>query len=289
MSKTPPEAESSRRRYQKLGLIGAQAGLTPTTPEERAQLRERFARFVDHPETREKVEDSDQESQASALDLPTAEESYEQPHRSASESTVKDSMSKPVLFYGKASQIDPCMTFCTVKFLADNVSSGTAKSGYLASCFRGSALSWLSRELEKNPALLQDYDRFVATVKREFDLDPAAKNGQAARQLASLRQKSSVHDYAQKFSALSNQLEIPDSVAIANFTKGLKRHIRTALIINDERTTLADAIAEATRIDSQLYYAQPRTQGFGKPKGSTRDRKGRFSKSTGIKSENYEY
>lgn len=176
---------------------------------------------------------------------------------------TEEDMSKPVLFYGKPSQLPEVLTYVGVDFLVDGTSE-ELKAPRLAKLFRGSALTWLTQELKTDTELLGDYDYFKDKVETAFGLTEAAATSQAARKYANCHQKASVQLYAIEFKQLSTQLGIPDSTAVAQFQKGLKGHIREALIINDEDGNLEDVIKEATRIDSQLFSSK---RGFsGNPK-----------------------
>lgn len=197
--------------------------------------------------------------------------------------TDPEEMSKPVLFYGKPSQLDDVLTFVTVKFIADQTTSSSAKAGYLASLFRGPALSWLTQLLKESPSALEDWEGFRETVTTTFELNDVAKEAQTARKLASVTQRGSVQQYALEFSQLATASKLPDAVAKAQFTKGLKPHIQRALIISDDRATLQTCIDEATRLDSEMYNAG-RNPHFRSKATSGRDKKGRF-KGKYIKSE----
>lgn len=176
----------------------------------------------------------------------------------------KEEMSKPVLFYGKPNQLEDVLTFVRVQFLVQGTSE-SQKAPVLAQLFRGSALNWLTNELKVNPSLLDDYDEFVSTVESGFGLSEAAATAQAARKYANSRQRASVQLYAIEFKQLSTQLGIPDATAVAQFVKGLKSHVREALIINDETGNLDEIISEATRIDSQMYSSKRGFTSFKSP------------------------
>jgi len=292
MSSTSPDTSEKAQR-----LLDA-AGLKRVPKERRQQLRSEFARIVSGDPTATlsaQVGPSENTKEESTPGSPfsytqTPVQGQRKDTGDKSTKTAISEMSKPVLFYGKPSQLPQVLTFATVKFIADGITDDTAKSGYLASLFRGSALTWLTRELEQNPHLLSDWEDFHQKVTEAFDIDPEAKKAQAARQLAQLRQKGSAQDYGLRFQQLAQAAELPSATAIAFFTKGLKRHIRQALIINDERDTLQDAIKESARIDSQLYYAAPRFSGQGSQQGKRRDHKGRFKKSHDtVKAETFDY
>jgi len=165
-------------------------------------------------------------------------------------------MSKPVLFYGKPSQLQDTVTHVRMQNLLSNTTSEKEKCARLASTFRGSALRWLTTEVNLQPSILHDYDQFVEKVSNAFALTEVAAKAKAARRYANLYQKTSAQLYGIEFKQLSTQLNIPDSTAVAQFVKGLKSHIREALIIQDETDDLDKAIEEAVRIDSQLYSSK---------------------------------
>jgi ribosome-binding protein aMBF1 (putative translation factor) len=169
-------------------------------------------------------------------------------------------MSKPVLFYGKPNQLDDVLTYCRVKNLVDGNTNEEEQSAGLASLFRGAALAWLTQQLQNDNDLLNDYDEFVARTRATFGLSEEAILAQASRKYANCYQKASVQLYALEFKQLSTRLGIPDITAVAQFHKGLKSHIREALVIRDQVGNLDAVIAEAQRIDSQLYSSK-RTQG----------------------------
>lgn len=188
-------------------------------------------------------------------------------------------MSKPVLFHGKPNQVDDVLTHCLATFAANGVTDPGQQAGYLASLFRGSALTWLTTTLKENDSILVDYTSFVQQVRQRYELNEHARAGQLARQLASCRQRRSVQDYATEFEPLSKACQLSDSVAIATFVKGLKPHVQRALVTSDDYVDLSSVIAEATRIDSELYNIR-RSGGYNPTRfSSTRDGKGRFKKS----------
>jgi hypothetical protein len=198
-------------------------------------------------------------------------------------------MSKPVLFYGKPHQLPDVITYVTVKSIADSITDPQAKSGLLASLFRGPALTWLTDKLESVPKILDDYDEFLGQVRTDFELDQHSQTAQAARQLANLRQRNSVQDYALKFRQLAAKAGLPNATSIAYFVKGLKPNVRSAIVLNDAQTELSNTIEEAVRIDSQLFYSGRGTfTASGKSgKRQGRNNKGQFT-GTKVKQE-YSY
>lgn len=184
-------------------------------------------------------------------------------------------MSKPVLFHGKPSEVDNVLTHCTATFAADGTTESGKRAGYLASLFRGTALSWLTKKLKDHQSLLDDYEAFVAEVRSKYALNEHARNGQLARQLANLRQRRSVQEYATQFEQISAELALQPAIAIADFKRGLKPHIQRALVTSDDYTDLESVITEAERIDSEFFNI--RRNGGQYRGGRGRDGKGRFT------------
>jgi hypothetical protein len=176
-------------------------------------------------------------------------------------------MSKSVTFSGKPSQLDSFLTHVDVKILADGTTTEAQKCGTLASHLRGPALDWLTRELGTNPRFLSDYDELKAQLKKAFAISDDAKQLQAANNIASLYQKGSVTDYAQRFNTLATEAGLNTQAKTALFQKGLKPHIRRALIISDGFSDYGSCVAEATRIDTNLFYAESHKAKGKKPKG----------------------
>jgi len=173
-----------------------------------------------------------------------------------------DDMSKAPQFYGKPGQLEPVLTYCLVKSLADTTITDQAKCGTLASLFRGPALSWLTSTLESTPKLLNDYEEFVDTLKSEFGVTDTAKQHQAAKALRNLNQKGSAQLYAIQLEQYCKVLGHSDATQLTYFLEGLKLHVREALITKGaENRTYNQAKAEAIRIDTELYNARRRGAG----------------------------
>lgn len=171
-------------------------------------------------------------------------------------------MSKAPQFYGKPGQLEPVLTYCTVRALAENNLTDSQKSGTLASLFRGPALIWLTSTLESTPKLLNNYEEFCETLRAEFGVTDTAKTHQAAKALRNLTQKGSAQLYAIQLEQYCKQLGHSDATQLTYFLEGLKLHVREALITKGaEHRTYAQAKAEAIRIDTELYNARRRGAG----------------------------
>lgn len=172
-------------------------------------------------------------------------------------------MSKSPQFYGKPGQLEPVLTYCFVKAIADGITDDEEKCGRLASLFRGPALSWLTAVLASTPKILTDYNEFVATLKSQFGVSDTAKQHQAAKALRNLSQKGSAQLYAIQLEQLCATLGHSDATTLTYFLEGLKLHVREALITQGGKTisTYSAAKTEAIRIDTELYNARRRGAG----------------------------
>jgi hypothetical protein len=173
-------------------------------------------------------------------------------------------MSKPVLFYGKPQQLDDVLTFADIKNLVDGNATDKSQCGLLASLFRGQALHWLTAQLRTSPKLLNNYDEFVATLRSSFGISDGAQRAHAAQRLATVSQRGPVQLYAIEMRQLFETLGIDDSSAQAYFTRGLKLHVREALVASGGVDTLDELIQEAIRIDTELYNAKRPQRAMGR-------------------------
>lgn len=168
-----------------------------------------------------------------------------------------EDMSKPVLFYGKSSQLTQCLTYVSVKALADGITADRQQSGILASLFRGPALDWLTPTLQSTPKIVDNFNEFVLLIQQDFGLTENAQRHQAVRALKNLQQKGPAQLYAVELKRYTRLLGLDDQTAKSHFIEGLKLHVREALIATqDKGETLDETIEEAIRIDSELYNAR---------------------------------
>lgn len=171
------------------------------------------------------------------------------------------SMSKPVLFYGKPGQLDQVIAFCEVKFGTDDtlIEDKAKQASYLASLFRGPALSWLANELKINRStLLLDYPTFAEQVKSAFGQSDRAEQLAAQRSLNTLSQRTSVLQYKLRFQQLARQAGYEETEQLINqFLRGLKLHVKEALITRGQNyATIEQCAQQAQRIDDELFAAK---------------------------------
>jgi len=187
------------------------------------------------------------------------------PRDTPQKGTDDEDMSKPVLFYGKPSQLDDVLTYVTIRNIVEANQTDQSQCGLLASLFRGQALHWLTAKLASTPKILDDYDEFTSALRTEFGLSDDARKGHAAQRLSTTYQKGPVQLYAIEMRNLFQTLSIDDDSARAYFIRGLKLHVREALVASGEYGTLDRLVDEAIRIDTGLYNARKpqRVRGMG--------------------------
>lgn len=169
---------------------------------------------------------------------------------------TRPEMSKPVLFYGKPGQLDDVLTYAEITNTLQGNADDRSQSGLLASLFRGQALHWLTRELQANQFLFRDYTKFKERVKDAFGLSAEAEKARAARRLASISQRGPAQQYAIEFRQIIDALKLDDATAKATFKRGLKLHVREAIVTAGVDGTFEEVVTEAVRIDTELYHAR---------------------------------
>lgn len=205
--------------------------------------------------TESEIDDESERSQGSVLPDVSNESdaSSDQPDKVRIDD---DDMSKPVLFYGKDRELSQLITYTEIKFLTDDAfeDDERKKSAYFASLFRGPALDWLAKERDSDPTIFNDYEKLRERTKIAFGKTKQTQIQDASRRITFLHQKTSVQNYYTRFARDAQVLDWNDSAKQAQFLRGLKLHIREAIITkNSSYETLEDLAEEAQRIDEQLY------------------------------------
>jgi len=174
-----------------------------------------------------------------------------------------------VIFTGKSAELPRVLAHCTVKFLARaaRFSTDTAKSGYLASTFRGPALEWLSDTLDAQPTALDSYDNFKTLVETSFQASAAVQRQTAERRLKDLRQTKSALQYSLDFLPLAKLAglgdPVDDDILQSTFRNGLKSEVQRSLIGRQfaHYSALRTAAIDA---DESLYAMRPKRRQKGK-------------------------
>jgi len=176
-----------------------------------------------------------------------------------------DDMSTDIKFTGKGADLLPVITHCQVQFLAkpQKFSIDSTKSGYLAATFRGTALTWLTAQLQRDSDLLDDYPAFLKLVKASFLASPEVQRQTAEQQLRQLRQKGSAQNYTLQFEELMQILSYDEKARCAAYIVGLKPEVKKQLI-GTEHESYRELRKNAIDYDESLFaLRQPR----GRKKG----------------------
>lgn len=163
-------------------------------------------------------------------------------------------MSKAPLFFGKPGQFDQVTTWCEISFLTnDELSQDKGKqAATMASLFRGQPLTWLAGRKDKDN-LLRNYTLLKDAMAEVWGKSEKVKQSDAARKLAYISQRKNVHGYAMELDDIATTLNLDDATKEAVFKRGLKPHIRAALVSSDGYNGYKELVEEAERIDSELY------------------------------------
>lgn len=180
-------------------------------------------------------------------------------------------MSKSPLFFGKPGQYDTVTTWCDITFLTnDELSQDKAKqAATFASLFRGPVLTWLGKHPEKD-TLLRNYPRLCEEVKKVWDRSDTIKRADAARRLTTISQRKSVRGYTLEFNGYADLLGWDGTAKQAMYVRGLKQHVREALVASDSYSDYKELTEEAERIDDELFSVRRSRPGnFGRGGGHT--------------------
>lgn len=163
-------------------------------------------------------------------------------------------MSKAPIFTGRPGQFDQVTTWCEISFLTNSELSQdkSKQAAFFASLFRGQVLTWLSKHPTKDD-LLTNYPKLKEAARSAWDKTDDIKRADAARRITRIVQRKSVRAYAMEFTQLADTLHWDDSAKQAMFKRGLKQHIKEALVASDTGDTFDELVTEAERIDDELY------------------------------------
>jgi hypothetical protein len=179
--------------------------------------------------------------------------SGEEETESESDSSDDEDMSQ-LLFYGKPDTLTDLITHCKVRFYAkpSRYEADETKSGYLASLFRGQALTWLTEALIQRPKLLEDWENFQDVLIKAFDASEQTQRQSADSRLRLLRQTGSAQKYALAFEPLINKLKYDDNAKQAAFLVGLKPQVKQQ-IAGQTFKTYETLRSHAINIDESLF------------------------------------
>lgn len=168
--------------------------------------------------------------------------------------TEPSDMSKGPLFFGKPGQFDEVTTWCEIAFnVSDELAQDKRKqAAYFAQLFRGPTLTWLSKRADKDD-LLSNYARLKEACAETWKQKEHLRKAEAARRINYVSQRKSAAGYTREFSDLADILDWGDEIRRITYPRGLKQHVREALITGGPWDTFEDMATEAERIDSELY------------------------------------
>jgi Retrotransposon gag protein len=182
-----------------------------------------------------------------------------QPTVTISRLKIKD----PDVWSGKRSTLPGFLTSCRVKFMIEehNFTKEIYKIGYAGSFLGGTPATWwctLFQRYEKavdNPPIeLTSFTEFSRALTTSFG-DPDL-TGTMERELRTLRQTTSVADYAAEFQRIAGFLiaDWGDRPLLSTYRNNLKDNIKDALVHEKPfPTTLLEMIAASIRIDNREY------------------------------------
>jgi len=203
-------------------------------------------------------------------DRPEEESSDEE----SSESDSSDEDMSDLTFEGKADTLEDILTHCLVQFLAKprKYPDDNTKSGFLASKFRGKALTWLTKTIKDDKDILNNFKKFREKLERDFEQSEETRKKAADRRLKTLTQRGAAQSFAIEFDLLADTLGYDDDGKKNAFITRLKLDVRK-LLIGTPSTTYSELRAAAITIDEELFALRnPRQKnpnkkgkGTGKP------------------------
>jgi len=129
--------------------------------------------------------------------------------------------------------------------------SDTAKTGFVASLLRGTALDWITPYLEKQDPMLSSWETFESKFTAMFDDPHRAKT--AVAKLTQLRQgRRPVVAYAAEFRRVVMDADFDNNAQVYWFRAGLSDSILDELTHTSAESELDKFIAQCVLIDTRL-------------------------------------
>jgi hypothetical protein len=148
--------------------------------------------------------------------------------------------STDIIFDGNVLDLDRVFASCALQFILYSSQFGddSLKSAFLLAHFRGPALDWAARVLERKPEALQNYLSFSNVVKNQFGYDSVQVQAIAQTQLAALHQKGNLLDFLIEFEDTCSRAGIAaDTSKITFLLPKLNSYYRNALVVGGEPLT----------------------------------------------------
>ncbi|KAH7432751.1 hypothetical protein KP509_07G038000 [Ceratopteris richardii] len=147
----------------------------------------------------------------------------------------------------------------------DRYPDDASKVGFIGTLLYGQALSWFAPILEKDMAILHDYEEFLGELIATFgDADTSRV---AETKLRKLRQGNRpASTYASEFRELICDLAWHEDYFISQFRWGLRDDVKDLLLMMPEVKTLNEYINQAIQCDNRLFERKQEKQVEGRPR-----------------------
>lgn len=158
----------------------------------------------------------------------------------ASSSKVSTVKTTDVFFDGNVIDLDRVFAAVAIQVLLDPsaFAQDETKSAYLLSHFRGPALDWAARTIDKHQAWLANYPSFCSRVRTQFGYDEAQAVAVAQTQLAALQQKGDLVEFLAEYDDVTSRAGInSDTSKIAFLLPKLKKRYQDAIVLSGDLIT----------------------------------------------------
>lgn len=186
--------------------------------------------------------------------LPGSSESVQTPAPIQPTSSVPLKLPLPEKFSGDTEDCRGFLNVCRLHFRNNPgaFNSSSAKVTFVISLLKGKALAWVSPYLERNDPLLQDADRFLASLQTVFDKLDRASTAECS--LLDIQQGTrTVAQYAIEFRTLAAETKWDSGALRAAFRKGLTDRIKDELVYKDSPEDLEKFIELCVRLDLRYH------------------------------------
>jgi len=170
---------------------------------------------------------------------------------------VQLKMRMPAVFTGEADKVQQFVDAWDCILMTDARLSATQQIAYVAQYMEGGAFVWYKTKRLSDPSIFTSWAHFSAAMLKQFAM--RQPDNVVLDHMLSVRQLSSASEYNTRFNALLLKLQtpLPPTVAIHQYTRGLKDSIQVKLAGHEHKTL--DAVQQAAAdIDQTLFQTQRR-------------------------------
>ncbi|KAH7306614.1 hypothetical protein KP509_22G022100 [Ceratopteris richardii] len=151
-----------------------------------------------------------------------------------------------------------------IRMQPDRYLDEASKVKFIGTLLCGQALSWFAPILEKNMAVLHDYEGFLQELTSTFGDEDTSQV--AETKLRKLRQGNRpASTYASEFRQLICDLTWHEDYFISQFRWGLRDDVKDLLLMMLEVKTLNEYITQAIQCDNRLFERKQEKQVEGRP------------------------